>query len=47
MNKFKFGNMNDEKVYLDENNLRMTTNSYQFLSSCGRINRLQENVIQQ
>ena len=26
MNKFKFGNMNDERVYLDENNLRMTTN---------------------
>lgn len=26
MNKFVFGNMNDEKVYLDENNLRMTTN---------------------
>lgn len=26
MNKFLFGNMNDEKVYLDENNLRMTTN---------------------
>ncbi len=26
MNKFKFGNMNDPNVYLDENNLRMTTN---------------------
>ncbi|MBL0105526.1 MAG: hypothetical protein IPP51_18145 [Bacteroidetes bacterium] len=26
MNKFVFGNMNDERVYLDENNLRMTTN---------------------
>ncbi len=26
MNKFKFGNMNDERVYLDENNIRMTTN---------------------
>ena len=26
MNKFVFGNMNDEHVYLDENNLRMTTN---------------------
>lgn len=26
MNKFKFGNMNMESVYLDENNLRMTTN---------------------
>jgi len=26
MNKFLWGNMNDEKVYLDENNLRMTTN---------------------
>ena len=26
MTKFVFGNMNDEKVYLDENNLRMTTN---------------------
>ncbi len=26
MNKFVFGNMNKESVYLDENNLRMTTN---------------------
>lgn len=26
MNKFVFGNMNDERVYLDENNMRMTTN---------------------
>ena len=26
MNKFVWGNMNDERVYLDENNLRMTTN---------------------
>ncbi len=26
MNKFVYGNMNMEKVYLDENNLRMTTN---------------------
>ena len=26
MNKFVYGNMNDERVYLDENNLRMTTN---------------------
>ncbi|MFM9051168.1 MAG: protein O-mannosyl-transferase family [Bacteroidota bacterium] len=26
MNKFVFGNMNDEKIYLDENNIRMTTN---------------------
>ncbi len=26
MNKFAFGNMNDENVYLDENNIRMTTN---------------------
>jgi hypothetical protein len=26
MNKFVFGNMNDERVYLDENNQRMTTN---------------------
>ena len=26
MNKFVFGNMNYEKVYLDENNMRMTTN---------------------
>ncbi|MBK6987834.1 MAG: DUF2723 domain-containing protein [Bacteroidetes bacterium] len=26
MTKFVFGNMNDEKVYLDENNVRMTTN---------------------
>jgi hypothetical protein len=26
MNKFKYGNMNLENVYLDENNMRMTTN---------------------
>ena len=26
MNKFAFGNMNNENVYLDENNIRMTTN---------------------
>ena len=26
MNKFEYGNMKDERVYLDENNLRMTTN---------------------
>ncbi len=26
MTKFVWGNMNDERVYLDENNLRMTTN---------------------
>ncbi len=26
MKKFEWGNMNDERVYLDENNLRMTTN---------------------
>ena len=26
MNKFVWGNMNDERVYLDENNVRMTTN---------------------
>ena len=26
MNKFVFGNMNNENVYLDENNIRMTTN---------------------
>jgi hypothetical protein len=26
MNKFVWGNMNDERVYLDENNMRMTTN---------------------
>ena len=26
MNKFVFGNMKDERVYLDENNTRMTTN---------------------
>jgi hypothetical protein len=26
MNKFVFGNMKDERVYLDENNMRMTTN---------------------
>jgi hypothetical protein len=26
MTKFAWGNMNDERVYLDENNLRMTTN---------------------
>ena len=26
MQKFEFGNMNDDRVYLDENNLRMTTN---------------------
>ncbi|MFM7217555.1 MAG: DUF2723 domain-containing protein, partial [Bacteroidota bacterium] len=26
MNKFVFGNMNDERIYLDENNIRMTTN---------------------
>lgn len=26
MNKFAWGNMNDDRVYLDENNLRMTTN---------------------
>lgn len=26
MNKFRWGNMNDDRVYLDENNLRMTTN---------------------
>ena len=26
MTKFVFGNMNDERVYLDENNMRMTTN---------------------
>ena len=26
MKKFVFGNMNDERVYLDENNMRMTTN---------------------
>ncbi len=26
MKKFEFGNMNDERIYMDENNLRMTTN---------------------
>jgi hypothetical protein len=26
MKKFEFGNMSDERIYLDENNLRMTTN---------------------
>jgi len=26
MNKFDWGNMNNSKVYLDENNIRMTTN---------------------
>jgi hypothetical protein len=26
MQRFVFGNMNDERVYLDENNIRMTTN---------------------
>ena len=26
MNKFKYGNMNDPKVYIDENNSRMMTN---------------------
>jgi hypothetical protein len=26
MNKFKWGNMNDPKIYLDENNIRMMTN---------------------
>ena len=26
MTKFVWGNMNDERVYLDENNIRMTTN---------------------
>ena len=26
MNKFKWGNMNDPKVYIDENNMRMMTN---------------------
>jgi hypothetical protein len=26
MNKFAYGNMKDERVYLDENNMRMTTN---------------------
>ena len=26
MSKFVWGNMNDERVYLDENNIRMTTN---------------------
>ena len=26
MNKFAYGNMNNENVYLDENNIRMTTN---------------------
>jgi len=26
MNKFVFGNMKDDRVYLDENNMRMTTN---------------------
>src|SRR6185436_9091850 len=26
MNKFRWGNMKDKRVYLDENNLRMTTN---------------------
>jgi hypothetical protein len=26
MNKFVFGNMNDPRIYLDENNMRMTTN---------------------
>ena len=26
MSKFVWGNMNDERVYLDENNTRMTTN---------------------
>jgi len=26
MNKFKWGNMNDPKIYLDENNMRMMTN---------------------
>ena len=26
MNKFAYGNMKDERVYLDENNIRMTTN---------------------
>ncbi len=26
MTKFEWGNMNDERVYLDENNMRMTTN---------------------
>ena len=26
MNKFVWGNMNDERIYLDENNIRMTTN---------------------
>ncbi|MCX6290360.1 MAG: DUF2723 domain-containing protein [Bacteroidetes bacterium] len=26
MNKFEWGNMNDPRVYMDENNLRMTTN---------------------
>jgi tetratricopeptide (TPR) repeat protein len=26
MNKFKWGNMNDSKIYIDENNMRMMTN---------------------
>jgi predicted negative regulator of RcsB-dependent stress response len=26
VNKFRWGNMNDERVYLNENNLRMTMN---------------------
>ena len=26
MSKFQYGNMNDERVYMDENNMRMTTN---------------------
>jgi len=34
MNKFKWGNMNDPKVYLDENNMRMLMN---FRSNFGRL----------
>jgi hypothetical protein len=34
MNKFKWGNMNDPKTYLDENNLRMTMN---FRNAFGRL----------
>lgn len=34
MNKFQFGNMQDPKVYMDENNLRMTMN---FRNAFGRL----------
>jgi tetratricopeptide (TPR) repeat protein len=34
MNKFKWGGMNDTRVYLDENNLRMT---YNFRNNFGRL----------